>query len=201
MEPHVLVEARLKFAGGDPERIARLSGSEYVPERQAVRLNYLHASYEAAWPGGEIDGDRAGELSKDEEALLLQYLVQASGDPPAGRWLAFAELPNGMLHDAPFRVDAIAPLARVFGDRPELLIRAAGQLGGHEIRLAGDAGVAVQALPRILFGVLVWRGDEEFPARANLLFDAAAAGYLSTAALYVLGVNLSVHLQKAASQE
>jgi hypothetical protein len=201
MDSHVLVEARREFARGDPERMARLSGSEYIWERQAVRLDYLHASYEVSWPDGKFSGDRASELSQDEEALLLQYLTQANGDPPVGRWLAYAELPNGMLHDAPFRADAVAPLARAFGDRPEQLVRAAEKLGGREIRLTGDAGVAVPALPRIILGVLVWRGDEEFPARANMLFDAAAPGHLTTAALHVLGANLSVYLQRAAAQE
>jgi len=195
---HVLLEARREFAGGDPGLMASLSGSEYVSERHAIRLRYLNAVYEVSFPGGEIAGDRAGALNQNEETLLLQYLNQASGVPPAGRWMAFAELPNGMLHDAPFRVEAARPLAQFFDQRTQHLVRAAEQLGGHAIRLTGDAGVVVPVFPHILMAVLLWVGDDEFPARANMLFDAAAPGYLSTASLYVLGSCLSAHLQKIA---
>ena len=195
---HVLLEDRREFAGGDPGRMASLSGSEYVPERHAVRLRYLNAVYEVSFPDGEIAGDRAGELNQDEETLLLQYLSQASGGSTTGRWIAFAELPSGMLHDAPFRVEVTKPLAQLFDQRPQHLIWAAKQLGGHAIRLTGDAGVVVPVLPRILLAVLLWVGDEEFPARANMLFDAVSPGYLSTASLFVLGSCLSAHLQQMA---
>lgn len=196
MYKHVLLEARREFAGGDPERMASLSGSEYVPERHAVKLRYLNAVYEVSFPDGEIAGERAGELNQDKEALLLQYLSQASGVPPAGRWMAFAELPSGMLHDAPFRVEVTKPLAQFFDQRPQHLIWAAKQLGGHAIRLTGDAGVVIPVLPRILLAVFLWVGDEEFPARVNMLFDAVSPGYLSTASLYVLGSCLSEQLQQ-----
>ena len=104
-----------------------------------------------------------------------------------------------MLHDAPFRVEVARPLAQFFDQRAPHLVRAAGQLGGYAIRLTGDAGVVVPVFPRILLAVFLWVGDDEFPARANMLFDAAAPGYLSTASLYVLGSRLAAHLQKIAA--
>jgi hypothetical protein len=195
---HVLLEARRQFAGGDPARMASMSGADYVPERHVVKLCYLNSVYEVSFPDGAIAGDRARELNQDEEALLLQYLSQASGSPPAGRWIAFAELPSGMLHDAPFRVEATRPLAQFFDQRPQHLIQAARQLGGQPIRLTGDVGVVVPVLPQILLAVFLWVGDEEFPARANMLFDAVSPGYLSTASLFVLGSCLSVRLQQIA---
>jgi hypothetical protein len=195
---HVLLEARREFAGGDPGRMASLSGADYVPERHVVKLCYLNAVYEVSFPDGEIAGDRAGELDQDEEALLLQYLSQASGSSLTGRWIAFAELPSGMLHDAPFRVEAIRPLAQFFDQRPQHLIQAARQLGGQPIRLTGDVGVVIPVLPQILLAVFLWVGDEEFPARANMLFDAVSPGYLSTASLFVLGSFLSVRLRQIA---
>jgi hypothetical protein len=196
MYKHVLLEARREFAGGDPGRMASLSGSEYVPERHVVKLRYLNAVYDVSFPDGEITGDRAGELNQDEETLLLQYLSQANGGSPTGRWIAYAELPGGMLHDAPFRVEATRPLAQFFDQQSQRLIRAARQLGGHAIRLTGDVGVVVPALPRISLAVFLWMGDEEFPANASMLFDAVSPGYLSTAALFVLGSSLSEHLRQ-----
>ncbi|MGB9791761.1 MAG: DUF3786 domain-containing protein [Thermacetogeniaceae bacterium] len=41
---------------------------------------------------------------------------------------------------------------------------------------------------------MLWLGDEEFPATANMVFDSAAPSHLSTASLYVLGVNVTRRL-------
>ncbi|HBI26873.1 MAG TPA: hypothetical protein DDY25_03980, partial [Peptococcaceae bacterium] len=45
---------------------------------------------------------------------------------------------------------------------------------------------------------IFWVADEEFPARANMIFDASASHYLSTAALYVLGSVVARRLLKTA---
>jgi hypothetical protein len=199
--PHVLLEARSEFANGDPGQMARSSGSEFLPERQAVRLNYLNSFYDVSFPDGEITGEGAGALNQDEEAILLKYLNQVGGIDPIGRWMAFAELPNGMFHDAPFKIEAIRPLGEFFDQQPQRLAQSARQLGGKQIELAGDLSVAIPVFPRLLIAVLLWVGDEEFPGRANMLFDAAAISHLSTASLYVLGINLSRHLRQLAGQE
>jgi hypothetical protein len=181
--------------------MARSSGSEYLSERQVVRLDYLNSAYEVSFPDGKITGPRTGQLNQDEETILLKYLSQVNGIAPAGRWVAFAELPNGMFHDAPFKIEAIRPLGELFDRQPERLAQAARQLGGESIGLAGDLSVAIPVFPRLLVAVLLWVGDEEFPARANMLFDAAAISHLSTASLYVLGINLSRNLCQEAGQE
>jgi hypothetical protein len=196
--PHMLSGARREFAGGDPAQMARLSGSEYLPERHAIRLCYLNTVFDVSFPDGEITGERTGELNQDEETFLLQYLHQAKGISPAGRWMAFAELPNGMFHDAPFKIEALRPLEEAFGSQPQQLIQAALQLGGKKTGLAGDASVAIPVFPHLLVAVVLWVNDEEFPARASMLFDTAASSYLSTASLYVLGIKLSIRLRQAA---
>ncbi len=209
MDPQVLSSARLEFAKADPERMADLSGSIYIPDRKAIRLRYLNADYDLSHPGGEVAPALPSsevapvvpsqEINRYEQALMLQYLGQASGRPPADRWVAFAELPNGMLHDAPFRAEAVAPLVHAFASQPRCLVEAAGQLGGWELHSIGDVAIAVPVFPRILLSALLWLGDDEFPPQGNILFDASAQGYLSTASLYVLGVNLSEYLRAAAA--
>jgi hypothetical protein len=134
-------------------------------------------------------------MSLEEQSLILQYLAQATGVPLSRRWISYAELPNGMLHDRPFRVEAVDPLARAFGGQMGSLLRVARNLGGQEIGM-GDIGVMIPVLPRLPVAVLLWIADEEFPARANMIFDASASHYLTTAALYVLGSVLARRLLK-----
>ncbi|HJW76693.1 MAG TPA: DUF3786 domain-containing protein, partial [Thermoleophilia bacterium] len=61
----------------------------------------------------------------------------------------------------------------------ERLRAGAVALGGEPLDLA-DVAHAFDVLPRARMAVLLWRSDEDFPARASILFDAAASHYLPT---------------------
>jgi hypothetical protein len=56
-------------------------------------------------------------------------------------------------------------------------------------------------LPRVWLAVVLHLADEEFPASANVLFDASASHYLPTEDLAVLGGMLTGRLIKSAPQE
>ena len=43
----------------------------------------------------------------------------------------------------------------------------------------GDVSVVVQAFPRVVLELIIWAGDDEFPAEANILLDRSVPGYLS----------------------
>jgi hypothetical protein len=74
---------------------------------------------------------------------------------------------------------------------------AAQSLGG--IHLTGLPGVAYAflPLPRIRLASILYPGDEEFPARASVLFDAAASHYMTTDGLALLGSGLVGRLIRA----
>jgi hypothetical protein len=124
--------------------------------------------------------------------LLLHYLLRADGTPPAGAWSTFRELPDGLFYAASFAERAEAPLAQAFGAVSgggyELarLHAAAAAAAGLPLDLA-DAAFSFQALPRLALAVLVWGGDEEFPAQASVVFDANAGHCLPAEDLAGLG--------------
>ena len=191
-------QAKDEFAASSPERMAMLSGAEYDPVKKEIKVVYLNRIYSFSHQDGRITCPHDPvDMPLEEQSLILQYLVQATGVPLSKRWISYAELPNGMLHDRPFRVEAFEPLARAFGGQMGSLLRVARELGGQEIGM-GDIGVVIPVLPRIPVAVIFWVADEEFPARANMIFDASASHYLSTAALYVLGSVVARRLLKTA---
>ncbi len=194
-----LLEAQREFAKHDPQKMAEASGAEYDPRENVIRVLYLNKSYRVFYPEGRILAEEEPtNLAVEEKALILQYLSQAPGHPLTKRWISYSELPNGMYHDRPFKVEAVEPLAETFGGQPGKLLEAAQALGGSELKV-GDLGVVIPVLPRILVAVILWVGDEEFPARANMVFDAVTPRYLSTAAVYVLGSILTKRLKEAAA--
>lgn len=131
----------------------------------------------------EDDPDR--EVSYQRALVGVSYLSLAMEVPPAGRWVAFRELPGG---EAFFRGPhslATPKLEEVYGDDPGGLLRSGAPVGGRPCEGA-EAGLDVAAVPRIPLRVLLWARTEEFPARAQLLTDARAHLHLPLDVLWAL---------------
>jgi hypothetical protein len=94
-------------------------------------------------------------------------------------------MPGGDLYLGKFRARSVDRLVRAFAGREQELVGAAAALGGRRVGF-GDAAVEIPALPRVPVSVVLWAGDDEFPATGNLLFDAAVAGYLALEDMVVL---------------
>jgi hypothetical protein len=62
----------------------------------------------------------------------------------------------------------------------------------------GDASFLFRTLPRLWMAVVLYLADDEFPANANVLFDATASHYLPTEDLAVLGGLLAGRLIRVA---
>jgi len=174
--------AREAFAARDPRQMAAAAGCAYGGDG-VFSVPFLGATHKLSYPEGTLVGD--GELDEAGRILLLHYLCGATGLPPAGRLVSFKELPGGFLYAGPFAGRALQPLVRAFGTEGGALLEAGAALGGRPVNL-GDVAVEVPALPLVPLTMVVWLGDEEFPAGGNILFDATAAVHLSTEDCVVL---------------
>lgn len=178
------------FLKSEPARMAMAGGASWDPGVRVLRLRYCGREFTVAAANGEIvAGPGHWKVTRNDLTLVLQYLVGASGLPPRGQWLSFLELPEGGHHYRPFQAEALDPLARRFDGRGEEFLKAGRLLGGEEAKMA-DAALVIPVFPKLPVAVLLWHGDEEFPARAGILYDAVAPSHLSTASLYVLGCEL-----------
>jgi hypothetical protein len=170
--------ARADWAAADPAQRAALAGCVRVPEGALVP--YFGRPHLMAHPGGEAVVQTTGKPAHVTIAIvLMHYLLTADGTPPADRWLAFRELPDGLFYAQAFAGHAEGEIAQKFGADLAGFQRAAATLGGQPLDLA-DASFRFQALPRLAVAVLLWAGDDEFPAQARVLFDAHAGHYLPT---------------------
>lgn len=198
-------EALKRFKAINPEEAASRSGATYDRRGQLFEIEYFGSLYRVDGEGRvRKSGDPEAEVPFNDRTLIIQYLCEASGLPPRGAWLSFLELPDGSHHYSPFQTDGTIPLARAFGNRLDRFEEAAGALGGRPISL-GDRSFYIPALPKLPLAVVIWEGDEEFEARSNILFDSVAPIHLTTAALWVLGIELAHkmirHLDEGAGRE
>jgi len=133
----------------------------------------------------------------DGAGALLYYFSLADGCRLAHTWISFADLPDGRFYNQAFQGYTGKELAQAFQNDLAAFERAAVSLNGERVALGG-AAFAFQALPRAPLCAVYWPGDEDFPASAQALFDAAASHYLTTDAYAILGSTLTRRLIAAA---
>lgn len=183
-------EARQVFLSKDPVEMAGNAGGRYDPATGQINIPYLGQICRVNREARITPDNPAFRLSRNEVTCILQYLAGATGLPPRNTWISFLELPDGPHHFVLFQKEAMEPLAKAFGSDLESFARLALALGGQPLNM-GDKGFSLQVLPKLSLAMAVWEGDEEFPAKANILFDAVAPQYLSTAGLWVLGIEVA----------
>jgi len=70
------------------------------------------------------------------------------------------------------------------------LLEASEQFNAQKCEF-GDESILLYILPRLPLTIVIWRGCEEFEARASILFDQTAASQMPLDAL-LASVNLTV---------
>jgi len=108
---------------------------------------------------------------------VLWYLVKASPTGPSGSLVKPTSLPGGEIFSKGSHVLPLEALAARYATRPEAFLAAGLALGGRTATY-GDASIELLPLPRVPTTAILWTEDDEFPARADLLFDASAPRHL-----------------------
>ncbi len=166
------------LAAEDLQDIARRSG--FNTEGAALlRVPFLNRTYGVSYPRFEfVDRDNPeAQVPLQEQVLILHYL-QGCRPRLAGRWVAYREIPGAGFYFGAFVKRAVDPLKKVFGQNAAALRQAAAKLDAVPIE-TGSAGFRLNILPYTPLQMIVWEGDDEFPAEASILFDAAVGDYLS----------------------
>jgi hypothetical protein len=170
----------------NPELVARFSGAEIQRDREgqmSLSLRFQNQRIAVTWPGFRfLNEDSQEDLPIQQQILILHYLHGAwasSGPAAAGEWISFQEVPDGRFYMDAFNKRAKIPLVQAFGDRPDQMVDLAKKLYGATPFDQGDFSVVVRALPLVPVALILWRGDDEFPAEGNLLFDKTVPRILS----------------------
>ncbi|HSD85571.1 MAG TPA: DUF3786 domain-containing protein [Anaerolineae bacterium] len=193
----VVKEAQAKLRTIDRAVVAAHSGATL--DRQGnLRVEFFRRKYvidQTEWLVTRGDGEVAP--SSLLQSLLLTYLYIADGTPPIDRWVGFRELPNGLFYAQAFQGYTGAVLIHELQGEVAQFKQASEKLQGVPLPI-GNAGYVFQVLPRLRLAVVMWAGDDEFPAQAQVLFPESAAHYLVTDGLAIIGSLLIGQIVKAA---
>ena len=157
-----------------------LKRSGFDDDGSGMLVPFLNRIYRIAIPGFAFS-DTALEpkdVPIQEQVLILHYLQARGLQLPTGNWIAYREIQGASFYFSAFVKRAIDPLKKTFGSNIPGLVTAAERLGGQAIP-AGDAGFEFRLFPRIPVQLILWEGDAEFPAEANILFDETIGDILS----------------------
>lgn len=196
---NVYSEAKKIFCSKDPREMAKNSGSRFDNSSNVFNLDYMGNSVRVKYPDGQIITEN-WELVKNDVVLILQYLTSSCGARPRETWIPFLQLPDGPHHHIPLVNEALNPLAEKFGQEPELFRLKLREFNAVEIKM-GHIGGVIPVFPLLPLAICMWEGDDEFPAKFNILFDMTASLHLSTASLWVLAVELSRKLRNVVGQQ
>lgn len=181
-----IADLRAELQNTDPEAVAARTAAHYTAtgsDRGEFHLAVWERRVSVSFPEFVArDGNSGQEMPLITQVLLLYYFQKADGAASSGRWISFSDLPGGRFYTQAFQGYTGRELAREFQNDLVAFERTATGLGGisqsHGEAHPGDLAFLFQVLPKVPLLVVCWRGDEDFPAAYQILFDASADHYL-----------------------
>ena len=171
------------LAGMDPGEVCRRTDAKFDRAKGLYSLRSFNLDFELSPREKSITGDAPGS------EILLQrlgyffklsvpwYMVGAKEVPPTGRLVNPQNLPGGQLFFRGTHVLPLDKLAAKYGQDREGFAGKGKGLGGEALNY-GDASLKLFPLPRVPVVLILWVADEEFPPRADLLFDSTCELHL-----------------------
>jgi len=165
-----------------------MAGASYEKAQsgEKITVDFFLEPYHIRFPKIEFYSPSRKVVSLVTRILLLHYLIRADGYPLTGKWVAYKDIPGGLLYAGVFARRVTEPLQRRFGKSAQSFKETGVRSGGETVGI-GDASFILHAFPCVPLQYVLWGWDEEFPASVQLLFDASVDHYLSLEDIVVLG--------------
>lgn len=184
---------RPKLKEYNPLVISQKSGADYNSEKKEFNVVLMGKKYPVQYPSGNVYDEKYSEVDQFAvKTLILRYLLHAKGMPPVGRDINYRDVPGGQVYYRNFYGRCILRLAGMFGKNIPAFRKAMKNVNGVKMEY-GDISYRFQFLNNIYITFILWEDDEEFPPRANILFDENVPDYFDAEDLAVVGdISLSI---------
>lgn len=183
-----LTDAWGKLSATDKSSLAVNSGATYKPGTNQLVLKVVDQEciIDLAERTIVYSGRKSGDVSGHLKVLILHYILGSGKAQLANRLVTYREFDGGALYYSAFKARTIDLLVREFGNKPDMLRHVGDAIRADPMTL-GSVSFKSHFFPKMPLVVVVWLGDEEVPASANLLFDANAGKILPTEDISVMG--------------
>jgi hypothetical protein len=118
--------------------------------------------------------NKLGEYSR---LSILRYLVNAKEITLSGKLMRSEDLKGGSIYSKGSHVLPLDRIADKYGSDSEGFIQRGMAIGGEGLDY-GDASLKIYPFPRVPIIVIIWKGDNEFASRSDILFDSTCELHL-----------------------
>jgi hypothetical protein len=186
--------ASVEIKKRDAASLAKAAGAVFSPE-QGLIVSFLGNEYRVEiHPETDIRKvNSSEEVSIPDKILIAHYLLGSGGRKLTGKLITFRQIPDGHFYFEAFQRRARDPFANYFGDNGRLFVKCAEMLGASPVGI-GDFGMDFLVFPHIHIQLVLWLGDEEFPADATILFDESVQRILPAEDIAVMSGSLVYRL-------
>ena len=179
----------------DRQETAKRAKCQYISESQRYIITLLNNQYVVDLTEKQIfqlqDHPNPQPAEFIEQLCILSYLINAKDLPLADKLVKPGTLPGGQFFFRGPHNFSTEKLEKAFGDNPESLGLIIDKFAADRCQF-GDFSIQLYILPRVPMTIIIWRSDEEFPARASILLDKTASDHLPLDALWAAG-NLAIN--------
>ncbi len=168
-----------------PEDVCRAAAVSYDPASEQYTIRSFGMDFAVSMRERSITSVAAGsdvlllKLGYFFRLSVLWYLTGAKEIACTGRNVKLQDMPGGDAFIRGSHVLPLEPVAGKYGRDKDGFLEKGKSLGGEPVKL-GDAAQRLYPLPRVPVIIALWLADEEFPARADLLFDSTCCLQLQT---------------------
>jgi hypothetical protein len=169
----------------DPEDVCRAAAVSYDSAAGQYIVRSLGMDVLVASKARTITGATPGSdmllrrLRYFFDLSILWYLVSAKDIALTGRLVKLQDVRGGEIFTRGSHILPLDRVAQKFGKDQEGFLTRGASLGGEPAKF-GDAAIKLHPFPRVPAILTLWLEDEEFPARADLMFDSTCTMQLAT---------------------
>ena len=177
------------LAGRNPEDVCRNTQADFSRSDGCYVLPMFGDKVYVCPEKREIRGDSEltdvllNELPHFSMVPVLWYLNKARDIPPSGNLVNPREVKGGQIFTQGSYILPLEKIIESYGSSARGFLERGGTLGGQPLEY-GDASLRLLPFPRVPVVFILWEGDEEFPARADILFDETCSLHLPTDTLW-----------------
>ena len=113
-----------------------------------------------------------------EKILILHYLANANTNALTGSLITYRQIKSGSVYFPTFEKRSIIPFTKFFEENSDSLLEVASHIDAEKYD-SGDMAIKIMAFPYVPLYFVLWKGDDEFPASGNILFEETIEKKLS----------------------
>lgn len=184
MFEEMLLSAKQRLEGRDPEGLAKNSGAVFDAEKNLLVVNSLNEEIEIRLPEYTF----VQEVEEWQQLVLLHYLDLGDGTPASEELITFGNLKDGLIRGTKFDRTLVQGLEKFLKGKTEKeLCTICEELGGEQVKSNADICMKFDFLPNYPLWLKIWLADEEFEASGKLLLSKSADHYLTVEDAVIVG--------------